>query len=150
MDDKILNVHLTWNDYPADYRVAELVDGKEIPYPSMEWNKEFVCVQSVVADDENHLWRYPVSNPYSRIAGQGIDGISPRKSTISWKTVKNMPFIAWTLMNENDVLKEMSCLLPKFFYINMQRVKRMNAIFTRTSVRSYEERPIEQNKLKRY
>ncbi|MBQ7479140.1 MAG: hypothetical protein IJT01_09660 [Selenomonadaceae bacterium] len=31
----------TWNDYPADYRIAELVDGKEIPYPSMEWNKEF-------------------------------------------------------------------------------------------------------------
>ena len=46
----------TWNDYPADYRVAELKDGKETAYPNEEWNKEFVCVQSVVADKENHLW----------------------------------------------------------------------------------------------
>ena len=46
----------TWNDYPADYRVAELKDGKETAYPNEEWNKEFVCVQSVVADEENHLW----------------------------------------------------------------------------------------------
>ncbi|RHJ99068.1 hypothetical protein DW089_10205 [Acidaminococcus sp. AM05-11] len=46
----------TWNDYPRDYRVAELVDGKLQAYPSPEANRDFVCVQSVIADGENHLW----------------------------------------------------------------------------------------------
>ena len=46
----------TWNDYPADYCVAELINGKEVPYPDKNWNQEFICVQSVVADREGHLW----------------------------------------------------------------------------------------------
>ena len=46
----------TWNDYPNDYRVAELVNGQPVPYPSPEIQKDFVCVQSVVVDDANHLW----------------------------------------------------------------------------------------------
>ena len=46
----------TWNDYPRDYQVAELVDGKLQAYPSPEANRDFVCVQSVIADGENHLW----------------------------------------------------------------------------------------------
>lgn len=46
----------TWNDYPDAYRVAELVDGKPVPYPSSAIQKEFVCVQSVVVDDADHLW----------------------------------------------------------------------------------------------
>ena len=58
----------TWNDYPADYRVAELRDGQEIPYPNAEWNHEFVCVQSVVADDANHLW---ILDP-AKLRGQDV------------------------------------------------------------------------------
>lgn len=46
----------TWNDYPDAYRVAELVNGQSVPYPSADIQKEFVCVQSVVVDDADHLW----------------------------------------------------------------------------------------------
>ena len=47
------------------YSVAEVKDGKPIPYPNAEWNSfkkgedgqnKFVCVQSVVADDKGYLW----------------------------------------------------------------------------------------------
>ena len=58
----------TWNDYPANYRVAELVDGREMPYPNTDWNKEFVCVQSVVVDGENHLW---ILDP-AKLRGQDV------------------------------------------------------------------------------
>ncbi len=46
----------TWNDYPSGYRVAELVNGTEMPYPDIHWNRELVCVQSVVSDRDGHLW----------------------------------------------------------------------------------------------
>jgi sugar lactone lactonase YvrE len=46
----------TWNDYPEKYRVAELVEGKPVAYPNETINKEFVCVQSVIVDDQNYLW----------------------------------------------------------------------------------------------
>src|SRR5436189_5115434 len=42
--------------------VAELVDGKPKAFPNDEWNKpgaagsHFVCVQSVVVDDQDNLW----------------------------------------------------------------------------------------------
>jgi hypothetical protein len=42
--------------------VAEIIDGQPRPFPNEEWNKpgdpssHFVCVQSVVVDDEDNLW----------------------------------------------------------------------------------------------
>ena len=64
----------TWNDYPPDYRVAELVNGKEIAYPNADWNKEFVCVQSVVVDDKNHLW---ILDP-AKLRGQDVSPTGAR------------------------------------------------------------------------
>jgi sugar lactone lactonase YvrE len=45
--------------------VGEVVDGKVIPFPNQEWNswdkaftnkRQFICVQSMLVDDKNHLW----------------------------------------------------------------------------------------------
>lgn len=49
---------------PVKFTVAEIVDGKEVPYPSLEMNqgdkgdadKKFVSVQSVVVDPAGRLW----------------------------------------------------------------------------------------------
>lgn len=47
------------------YSVVEVVNGKPVPYPDTTWNSfkkgedgqnKFVCVQSVVADDQGFLW----------------------------------------------------------------------------------------------
>ena len=48
--------------------VAELVDGRAIPYPSLEWNDRsnpegFNAVQSVVIDAINRLWVLDTNNP---------------------------------------------------------------------------------------
>jgi sugar lactone lactonase YvrE len=46
----------------AFHFVAELVNGEPKPFPNDEWNKpgpaasHFVCVQSVVVDDQDNLW----------------------------------------------------------------------------------------------
>ncbi len=45
----------TWNDHP-DYGVGEVIDGISRPYPGVQANKQFICVQSVVTDDQDHLW----------------------------------------------------------------------------------------------
>lgn len=52
-----------WGDHPS-FTVAELVDGKEVPYPSKAFNtldidqpsKHLVSVQSVVAPGDGHVW----------------------------------------------------------------------------------------------
>lgn len=52
-----------WGD-PVEASVVELKDGKEIPYPNRELNsydpkrahETLVSVQSVVTDDQDHLW----------------------------------------------------------------------------------------------
>ena len=48
--------------------VAEIVDGKSVPYPSLEWNnrsnpESFNAVQSVVIDAKNRLWVLDTNNP---------------------------------------------------------------------------------------
>jgi sugar lactone lactonase YvrE len=51
--------------------VAELVDGKPVPFPDAAWNawngkgapKGFACVQSVVVDDQDFLWVLDPANP---------------------------------------------------------------------------------------
>jgi len=52
----------TWQ-IPSPFKVAELVDGKEVAYPSKEDNNLFVCVQSVVIDKLNRLWILDPANP---------------------------------------------------------------------------------------
>ncbi|SNY53647.1 L-dopachrome tautomerase-related protein [Paractinoplanes atraurantiacus] len=45
-----------WGDQ-VPYTVAEIVDGKPVPYPSQEFNDaNLVSVQSVVVDPAGHLW----------------------------------------------------------------------------------------------
>ncbi|GIF77915.1 L-dopachrome tautomerase-related protein [Asanoa siamensis] len=45
-----------WGD-PVPYTVAEIVDGKPVPYPSRQVNDELlVSVQSVVIGPDGHLW----------------------------------------------------------------------------------------------
>lgn len=49
--------------------VAEIVDGKPKPFPNDDWNKpgpagsHFVCVQSVVVDDQDNLWMIDPAAP---------------------------------------------------------------------------------------
>ncbi len=50
-----------WSD-DHSLSVAELIDGKPVPFPNEEWNrpgtpeKRFVCVQGVYVDDSDSLW----------------------------------------------------------------------------------------------
>ncbi len=50
-----------WSDQHS-VSVAEIVNGQPKPFPNEEWNKpgaaasHFVCVQSVVVDDQDNLW----------------------------------------------------------------------------------------------
>jgi sugar lactone lactonase YvrE len=50
-----------WSDQHS-ISVAEIVSGQPKPFPNDEWNKpglpasHFVCVQSVVVDDQDNLW----------------------------------------------------------------------------------------------
>jgi hypothetical protein len=50
-----------WSD-DHSISVAEIVDGRPKAFPNDEWNKpgpagsHFVCVQSVIVDDEDNLW----------------------------------------------------------------------------------------------
>ena len=50
-----------WSDQHS-MSVAEIVNGQAKPFPNEEWNKpgdaasHFVCVQSVIVDDQDNLW----------------------------------------------------------------------------------------------
>lgn len=51
-----------WGD-PVKDSVVEIVNGREVPYPNVAWNRNptrgadhFVCVQSVVTDAKDRLW----------------------------------------------------------------------------------------------
>ena len=50
-----------WSD-DHSLSVAELIEGKTVPFPNEEWNgpgapeKHFVCVQSLYVDDSDSLW----------------------------------------------------------------------------------------------
>ena len=50
-----------WSDQHS-ISVAEIVNGQPKPFPNEEWNKpgpaasHFVCVQSVVVDEQDNLW----------------------------------------------------------------------------------------------
>lgn len=69
-DGRIFVNYPRWSD-DVPISVAELLpDGSVRPFPDMDWNGEkrgpgdrFVCVQSVVADREGHLWVLDSGNP---------------------------------------------------------------------------------------
>jgi len=57
-----------WSD-DVPVSVAEIVDGKAVPYPTPEWNdrsqpEAFNAVQSVVVDAKNRLWVIDTHNPH--------------------------------------------------------------------------------------
>lgn len=52
----------TW-EVESPFKVAEMIDGKTIPFPSEEENNRFVCVQSVVVDESDRLWILDPANP---------------------------------------------------------------------------------------
>lgn len=63
-DGRLFTNYPYWLDKHS-YSVVEVKDGKPVPYPSVAWNSfkkgetglnKFVCVQSVVTDDEGFLW----------------------------------------------------------------------------------------------
>jgi sugar lactone lactonase YvrE len=56
-----------WSD-DVPVSVAEIIDGRAVPYPTAEWNDRkhdgvFNAVQSVVIDAENRLWILDTNNP---------------------------------------------------------------------------------------
>jgi sugar lactone lactonase YvrE len=106
-----------WSE-DAPVSVAELKDGKPVPYPDAEWNSwrnaradevdpktHFVCVQSVVADAQDRLWVVDAAAP--AMAHVVKDG--PKLVAIDLKTnqvVKTIPFDTDTVLQAsyiNDV-----------------------------------------------
>ena len=93
--------------------VAEITeDGKILPFPNEKWNswksdKEhpenyFVCVQSVVVDDNNNLWVLDTGNPLFK----GVIPYAPKLVKIDLKTGN----IADKVVFGFDVLKDNSYL----------------------------------------
>ncbi|GJE36758.1 major royal jelly family protein [Methylobacterium persicinum] len=106
-----------WSE-DAPVSVAELKDGKPVPFPDEEWNgyrnaradevdpkTHFVCVQSVVADGQDRLWVVDAAAPAMAHVIQ--DG--PKLVGIDLKTnkvVKTIPFDTSTVLQAsyiNDV-----------------------------------------------
>ncbi|MDU1892555.1 MAG: L-dopachrome tautomerase-related protein [Dysgonomonas sp.] len=81
----------TWK-VPSPFKVAEIVNGKEVPYPSDEANKSFVCVQSVVVDDLNRLWVLDPANPQFNGVVEG----GPKLYQIDLKTDKVVKIYSFT------------------------------------------------------
>src|SRR4051812_29156437 len=91
--------------------VAEIVDGKPKAYPNDEWNKpgpassHFVCVQSVVVDDQDNLWILDPAAPKMKEIEKG----GPKLVKVDLNTnqvVQTIPFgedIAPTKAYLNDV-----------------------------------------------
>ena len=78
--------------------VAEIVNGKPVPYPDAAWNAKdgppggrWVCVQSVVVDDQNALWVLDPASPKTEAVVPG----GPKLVKIDLKTnkvVQTIPF----------------------------------------------------------
>ncbi len=82
-----------WSD-DVPVSVAELVDGRPVPFPDETMNSwrpgdrpgaRFVCVQSVVGDDEGYLWILDAGNPGFRGVVEGgpkLVKADPRKREV--------------------------------------------------------------------
>jgi len=70
-----------WSDN-LDQSVGEIVDDQVVPYPNSSWNaysgsaddRQFVCVQSVFVDKNDHLWVLDPANPFM----EGVVDRGPR------------------------------------------------------------------------
>jgi len=93
--------------------VAEIKeDGKTIPFPNEKWNswnsnKEhpenyFVCVQSIVVDDNNNLWILDTGNPQFK----GVIPYAPKLVKVDLKSGKVVDKVVFGF----DVLKDNSYL----------------------------------------
>ncbi|WP_267421591.1 L-dopachrome tautomerase-related protein [Methylobacterium sp. GC_Met_2] len=106
-----------WSE-DAPVSVAELKDGKPVPFPDAEWNgwrnaksdtvdpkTHFVCVQSVVADQQDRLWVVDAAAPAMAHVikdGPKLVGIDLKTNTV----VKTIPFDTSTVLQAsyiNDV-----------------------------------------------
>jgi len=98
--------------------VAELKDGKPVPYPDVEWNSwrnarkdevdpktHFVCVQSVVADRHGRLWVVDAAAPAMAAVvkdGPKLVAIDLKTNTVA-KTIAFDPSVAPQGSYLNDV-----------------------------------------------
>jgi sugar lactone lactonase YvrE len=85
-----------WSDQHS-ISVAEIVNGHPKPFPNDEWNKpgspalHFVCVQSVVVDDQDNLWVLDPASPKMQgivKGGPKLVKIDPRANQV----VQTIPF----------------------------------------------------------
>ncbi|MFL6553350.1 MAG: L-dopachrome tautomerase-related protein [Chthoniobacterales bacterium] len=85
-----------WSD-DHSISVAEIVNGQPKPFPNEEWNRpgpagsHFICVQSVVVDDQDNLWVLDPASPKM----QGIVKGGPKLVKIDLRTdqlVQTIPF----------------------------------------------------------
>ncbi|MCJ2139273.1 major royal jelly family protein [Methylobacterium sp. E-066] len=102
----------------APVSVAELKDGKPVPYPDAEWNAwrnarkdevdpktHFVCVQSVVADRHGRLWVVDAAAPAMAAVvkdGPKLVAIDLKTNTVA-KTIAFDPLVAPQGSYLNDV-----------------------------------------------
>ncbi|MDV2984769.1 UNVERIFIED_CONTAM: L-dopachrome tautomerase-related protein [Methylobacteriaceae bacterium AG10] len=106
-----------WSE-DAPVSVAELKDGKPVPFPDDQWNAwrnaradelspkdHFVCVQSVVADGQDRLWVVDAAAPAMAHVikdGPKLVGIDLKTNTV----IKTIPFDTTTVLQAsylNDV-----------------------------------------------
>jgi sugar lactone lactonase YvrE len=101
-----------WSDQHA-ISVAEIVNGQPKPFPNEEWNKSgtaashFVCVQSVVVDDQDNLWV--------------LDPAAPKMQEI----VKGGPKLMKINLTTNQVVQTISFgedIAPAKSYLNDVRI----------------------------
>ena len=108
-------VFVNFPDWSDDHllSVAEIVDGKPKAYPNDEWNKpgaagsHFVCVQSVVVDDQDNLWI--------------LDPAAPKMKEIE----KGGPKLVKVDLNTNEVVQAIPFgedVAPKKSYLNDVRI----------------------------
>jgi len=99
-----------WSD-DHTISVAELVNGSPKPFPDEEWNRpgvpasHFICVQSVVVDDQDNLWILDSASPKM----MGIVKGGPKLVKVDLRTnkvVQTIPFgedVAFKKSYLNDV-----------------------------------------------
>ncbi len=101
-----------WSD-DHTLSVAEIIDGKPVPYPNEEWNragtpdKHFVCVQSVFVDESDSLWI--------------LDPAAPKMKEI----VKGGPKLVKVDLVKNAIVQTIPFseqVAPKMSYLNDVRV----------------------------
>jgi sugar lactone lactonase YvrE len=115
-----------WSD-DHSISVAEIVNGQPKPFPNDEWNKagpagsHFVCVQSVVVDDQDNLWV--------------LDPAAPKLQEI----VKDGPKLVKIDLSTNQVIQTIPFgedAAPKKSYLNDVRIDtRTNTAFITESAK---------------